>query len=380
MASSKKEAIFVKHSSSSWAVRRDIPLAILAWLSLIFISFWLLGHISRSVLIFVIAAILAFALVPAVRFLEHFLPRLFAILVVYLVVLSGLGILFYIVISAATHQSLMLAHNMRVLLTPVGHNTSSPLVLTLKSFGITQPQLTEASKQLTAYAESLTHSIIPFLKSIFTSLLDTLIVAVLSIYLLLDGEKFFMWLHKNVPDSQQGKVQFLLKTLQRVVGDYIRGQFLLAVIIGLLVGIGMFLFHVPYAVLLGLFAFIFAFVPILGTFVSGAFCVLLALTKGWVLALLVLVYFIVIHVVEGDIVGPRIVGKALGLHPLVSILALIAGTELYGVLGALFAAPVAGVGQAIVVTFWSEWKATHKKSFAKGKKRNKSNHRKEREL
>ena len=105
----------------------------------------------------------------------------------------------------------------------------------------------------------------------------------------------------------------------------------------------------------------------LGTLVSGAICVLLALTKGWVTAVIVLVYFVVVHVIEGDVVGPRIVGKAIGLNPVVSLAALIAGAELFGITGALFASPVAGVLQALLIAVWIEWRATHPKEFQRAK-------------
>jgi predicted PurR-regulated permease PerM len=124
---------------------------------------------------------------------------------------------------------------------------------------------------------------------------------------------------------------------------------------------------VPFALLLGVLAFVLEFIPVLGTLVSGAICVLLALTKGWVIALIVLVYFVVVHVIEGDVVGPRIVGKAVGLHPVVSLAALIAGAELFGIAGALLAAPVAGVLQALLIAIWIEWRATHPKAFRRTK-------------
>jgi predicted PurR-regulated permease PerM len=72
----------------------------------------------------------------------------------------------------------------------------------------------------------------------------------------------------------------LLETLQRVVGGYIRGQLFLCTLIGLLVGVGMQIMGVPYALLLGVLAFILEFIPVLGTLVSGAICVLFALTHG----------------------------------------------------------------------------------------------------
>jgi predicted PurR-regulated permease PerM len=120
---------------------------------------------------------------------------------------------------------------------------------------------------------------------------------------------------------------------------------------------------VPYALLLGVLAFVLEFIPVLGTLVSGAICVLLALTKGWFWAIIVLAYFVFVHIIEGDVVGPRIVGKAIGLHPVVSLVALIAGGELFGIWGALFASPVAGVLQAFLVAIWSEWRETHPQEF-----------------
>ena len=120
---------------------------------------------------------------------------------------------------------------------------------------------------------------------------------------------------------------------------------------------------VPFALLLGVLAFVLEFIPVLGTLVSGAICVLLALTKGWIFAVIVLAYFVIVHVIEGDVVGPRIVGKAIGLHPVVSLAALIAGAELFGIVGALFASPVAGVLQALLVAIWMQWRSAHPRDF-----------------
>ena len=76
-------------------------------------------------------------------------------------------------------------------------------------------------------------------------------------------------------------------------------------------------------------------------------------------------YFLVVHAIESHIVGPRIVGHAVGLHPIISISALIAGAELFGILGALFVAPVVGVIQAIIVSIWREWRTIHPEQFPK---------------
>ena len=208
----------------------------------------------------------------------------------------------------------------------------------------------------------------PLITGVVNASLDIILVAVLSVYLLIDGSRATRWFRQNMPRRQRGRVRFLLETLQRIVGGYIRGQLLLCSIVGVLVGAGMQVLGVPYAILLGVLAFVLEFIPILGTLISGAICVLLALTKGgWVLSVIVLIYFVVVHVIEGDVVGPRIVGKAIGLHPVVALLALIIGGDLFGIWGALFASPIAGVLQAFLIAVWSEWREMHPNDFQKAK-------------
>lgn len=361
-------ATLVFMNASVWAKRRDIPLAILAWFAVIAVIVTILSHISRTVFLFAIAAILAYALVPAVNVFERFLPRWLAITLVYLAVTAGLGIIFYSVIDISIKQFTVLVFNTQDFIFP-GGNKVSPLVLSLERFGFTEQQILDAGSRLTNQLEYVTSSILPFIQGLFTSVIDILVTIIISIYLLLDGERLVNWVKRNVPRSQRGRLQFTLKTLQRIVGGYIRGQFILGVLIGFMVGIGMYLFQLPYAVLLGLMAFLLSFIPFIGTFISGAACVLIGLTKGWFVALLVLGYFILVHIIEGDILGPRIVGKALGLHPIISILAVITGAELFGIQGALFAAPVVGIVQAIVVAGWTELKELHPNEFRKGRKK-----------
>src|ERR1700681_2977104 len=90
--------------NAKWQRRRDIPLAILAWIAVGIIALMALGYVTRTVIILIIAGLLAFALAPAVKFLERFMPRFLAILIVYLVVFSGIGFLIYLTISTAASQ------------------------------------------------------------------------------------------------------------------------------------------------------------------------------------------------------------------------------------------------------------------------------------
>ena len=355
-------------AASKWTRRRDIHLAILAWIALVVVILWAAGHVAQSLLILTIASFLAFALVPAVKILQRWIPRPLAILVVYLVFLVGLGMLLYFVISTAIQQVTQLVNYVGTLLTPTGNGQLTPLEKFAQSlFGASTNQILQIRQQiinqLEGFATNIAGSTIPVLQSILGVLLDIILVAVLSIYLLLDGGRAMRWLRNNLPLRQREQGNFVLGTLERVIGGYIRGQLTLSALVGVLVGAGMGIFQVPYAVLLGVMAFILEFVPVLGTLISGVICVLLALTKGWLIAVLVLGYFIIVHVLEGDVVGPRIVGKAVGLHPIISIVALIAGAELFGLWGALFASPIAGVLQALLVEIWVQWRERHPDQF-----------------
>jgi predicted PurR-regulated permease PerM len=347
---------------NKWTRRRDIPIAILAWVLLVAFILWASWHIIRSLVLLAIAALLAFALAPTVKLLQRWMPRFIAILLVYTIVLGAISILLYFIVRTAIEQTISLSHQIRELLRPGPTSQAAQLEQLLAQFGISAGQISAARQLLIDQAERVAGDSLPILRNIIESIFDIVVVAILSIYLLLDGSRAVIWLRHNLPRAT--RADFVLDTLQRIVGGYIRGQLLLAALIGVLVGVGMSLiFQLPYAVFLGVLAFVMAFIPVLGTFISGTVCVLIGLTRGWPTALGVLIYFIVVHIIEGDIVGPRITGKAVGLHPVLSIFAVVAGSELFGIWGALFASPIVGVLQAIIIAIWTEWSTTHPEHF-----------------
>jgi predicted PurR-regulated permease PerM len=352
-----------QQNATKWARRRDIPIAILAWLVLGGVIFWLAGYIARSLLVVTVAALLAFALTPAVKLLRRVMPRVLAVIIVYLVVLSGISLLLYAIINTTIDQVSSLAETIKAFLTPHGQQQSVPIVQFFARFGVTTSQLQQVGQVIESQATGIVSNALPFLSGIADFMLNVIIVAVLSIYLLLDGPRAIGWLRRNAPMIQRERTHFFLDTLERVIGGYIRGQLIMSSTVGLLVGVGMTLLGVPYGVLLGVVAFILEFVPIIGTILSGVLCVLLALSKGWLIALFVLIYFIVVHVLEGDILAPRIVGRAVGVHPAVSLFALLAGAELFGIWGAVLGSPLAGLIQAVLVTVWQDWRTNHPEQF-----------------
>lgn len=351
-----------------WINARDRGLAILIWLALLLVVFWLLSHIVTTLLLIGLAAILAYALTPAVKLLDRWLPRSLAVVIVYIVALSALGALAYLIFSTAVSQITNLAQNLPDLLKPSTPGNPSGIAQLLRPLGVTDDQVNEVRQQVINWAEASAGQIatqaLPIITGIASAIVDLVLVIVLSIYLVIDGPRAITWMRHAAPVRHLNRMMFFLDTLGHTVGGYIRGEIFMAVLIGVLVGGGMFFFGLPYALLLGVLAAVFEFVPILGTLASGATCVLIALpTKGWVIALLVLGYFVVVHVLEGDVIGPRIIGRALGLHPVVAIAALVAGAELFGIWGAIFAAPLTGLIQAVLVALWTQWRQSHPEEF-----------------
>lgn len=347
--------------ASRWARRRDIPIAILAWLVLAGLLLWGAGYVAHSLLAVMVAALLAFALTPAVKLLQRFMPRMLAVMIVYLVVLSGISLLLYEIINTSISQVSTLITNIQALLN--SPQQLSSITKFFGRFGVSSDQLTSIVRAIEQQATGIVGGALPLLSGVANFVLDVIIVAILSIYLLLDGARAVDWLRRNAPMMQRERIHFFLDTLERVIGGYIRGQLIMSSLVGVLVGVGMALFHVPYAVLLGVVAFILEFIPIIGTIISGALCVLIALSHGWLIALFVLLYFVGVHILEGDILAPRIVGAAVGVHPAISLFALLAGAELFGIWGAVLGSPLAGIIQAVLVTAWQDWRANHPEQF-----------------
>jgi predicted PurR-regulated permease PerM len=345
-----------------WVRRRNIAFTILCWIAIAGVIIWMASQVYHAIIVLVMACVLAYALFPAVEMLRRWMPRWLAILLVYLALFAVVGGFGYLLVSTAVTEVKAHIAEIKNAFGPGG--TLGLVVQQLEAAGISSAQIDAFSSTLSGALGSTAKDLPDVLSRFFNGVLDTVLVVVVSVYLVIDGERLANWANTRTPRRYRGYVQGFLSGLQRVVGGYIRGQLSMALLVGVLVGLGMFFLRVPFAPLLGLLAFVLEFIPIIGTLISGAICFLIALTQGWPLALVVLAYFVVVHVIEGDVLGPRIVGQAVGLHPVVSIIALAAGAERFHVWGALFSAPLAGLLQVVIVDMWQEWRKAHADEFS----------------
>lgn len=350
-------------SDNRWAHRRDAAVAILGWSLIVAGILWLAAHFVHTLLMLALAALFAYALAPAVTVLRRFLPKWAALAIVYIAVLVIVGAIFFLLISAIITEVTGLASQVTMLLSPSGPTADTPLYRALKSLGVSSSQIAGLRNWATSQLAGAAGAAAPIVTGFASGLLDIVLVTVLSIYMLVDGPRVVDWLRHGMPINQRMRSEFLLDTLERVAGGYIRGELILCSLIGLLVGVGMQLIGVPFATLLGVLAFFFEFIPFLGPLLSAAACLIAGASMGWLTLVLILAYFIFIHIIEGYVVGPRVFGRSLGLHPAVAIVALLAGGEVFGLWGALFAAPLAGMIQVFLTSLWSEWRESHPQQF-----------------
>jgi predicted PurR-regulated permease PerM len=344
---------------TDWQRALFLPLTILAWMAVVIVALWLMSHLIKTIVTLILAAVVAFALTPVVTFLNRYMPRGIAIAVAYLLGFAILFTMLSLLVLTAAAQITSLVHQIPYYDQQI-HQHQPQILRFLKPLGITAAKFREWQSHSTSYLQSTGTAVASQSVSIATGVLgaviDIILVLILSVYLTANGQRISTRLARETPTGQRGHMDLLIGTVTQVVGGYIRGQLALAALIGFLVGFGMYILHVPYAVLLGLLAFFMEFIPVLGVLISGAICVIIALFQGVITAVLVLAYFVFVHIIEGDIVGPRIMGHAVGIHPATALLALVAGTELFGIWGALFAAPLAGFLQAIGTAAWREYR------------------------
>jgi len=129
----------------------------------------------------------------------------------------------------------------------------------------------------------------------------------------------------------------------------------MALIIGFSAGVGSSLLGVHYPILIGILAFFFELIPMVGPILASLPAVMISLTQPFPLVVYVIVFFIVMQLLENNVLAPRITGGAVGLHPVAALLAIVIGADLGGVVGALFAVPVAGVASVLIAAVWKGW-------------------------
>ena len=329
-----------------WQKALIVLLTLLAGAALLWVVWQIVSPILHTLVLFGLAAVLAFALSGPVDMLSHRLGnRLVAIIITYLVVGSVVIGGFTLIAGPFVHQATELADALPQYANDL--QARAPEVqTTLGQYGI-QTDIDQLKTQAVAAVEQggtdVLKNLVGTLAEVGGVLLDIVLALVISLYLLVDGPRFGQRSLAIIPPEHRPKAVFLQDNVSRVLGGYLRGQLTLALIIGVLAGVGTALLGLPYAVVLGVLAGLFELVPMFGPILSVIPAVLVALFMPFPTVVWVVLFFLAIQQLENNVLAPRISGHAVGLHPLGAMFALLAGFQLAGLLGGLFAVPLAGV-------------------------------------
>lgn len=324
---------------------------------ILFFGYHLLARIKTFTTVFIGAIFFAYLIFPIVKWIGRRLSLGSSIAIVYasLVVLIALG--FYFIVPAISIDVQQLAHNMPALVRNAQtslENPSSPLLqhvpLQLRDYAATLPVQIEAN--LINYASRFVSTVLPVLVSFVAIAALFVVIPVVAAYMLFEAEDLKRTFLGFIPSSRQEKAQAVIADLDRVVGGYLRGQIIVALIVGILITLLLLGLHVQYAVLIGVVAGVLDVIPYVGAIAGWLPAFFIALfTNGVESSLFVTLGIVVIYQLEGHIIAPTIVSRSVELTPLAVILALIAGGELAGLPGLLLAVPVAGVLRVFIIHF-----------------------------
>ena len=168
-----------------------------------------------------------------------------------------------------------------------------------------------------------------------------LLILLSTFFLLRDGAAIWTWTLRLFPERAQDRLDQAGRAGWRTLGGYMRGQVLIALFHGISVMIILFVLQVPLAAALGVLIFLGSFIPLIGLTVTGALCVAVAvLEHGLTAGIIVAVAIIVLVQLEAHLLQPLIMSRSVEVHPLAIALAVITGTTLYGIVGALLAVPL----------------------------------------
>lgn len=310
------------------------------------------GFIKAVVGPFLIALIISYVLNPIVKLLnERKVPRTAAVLLIYAVFITSVTVVIMNLTPVFIKQLGELNEHMPELTMRAqglfdGLNENRSLPESVRN-GINNA-LFKAEQGLSAFISNFVNGI----GSTINMLMVAFIVPFLAFYILKDYRVIEKTVLATVPRAHRKNAIKLVIDIDTALGNYIRGQFLVCLLIGLFAYIGYWVIDMPYALLLASIVAVFNIIPYLGPFFGAAPAIIMASTISLKMVLLVAAVNLIVQILEGNVISPQVVGRRLHMHPLLIIFSLLVGGELAGIPGLILAVPCFAVLKVIVQHFF----------------------------
>ena len=319
---------------------------------LVGLGFWLVFRFYNVAFIFFAALVLGTAIRPAVDWLyRRKLPRAAGVIVVYLVLLALLTGFILLLAPMLVEQTKAIIAELPV------YYQSLHVSLVSSSSALIHRLALQMPAELTLNLSEGAAGGLPFgaigtalgyLGMVWRTLFIGTAMLVLAFYWTLDGERLIRTGMLRFPVERRESWYGLIAEMETKVGAYIRGLSILSLVVGLAATIAYVLIGLPSALVLGLLAGVFEAVPVVGPLLGAILPILIALSIDPSKVIWVIVATVVIQQAEGQFLVPRVMDKAVGVSPIVTILAILAFSTLFGLPGAVLAIPLAALIQILL--------------------------------
>ena len=312
---------------------------------------WFFSLIWKLLFPFVAAFVIAYLLSPIVRALaDRGVPRGLSAFVLILLALMAIAAVLLMVVPPIIGQITSLVASLDYLPGQIGA-FSERVNAWLSSFEDYEPSpyakpiidnLVLRAQDVFAALFERALAFVTSLSQLATHIVNIIITPIFTFYLLRDMPKMKRWVRERVPRRFLDEAVETYQEIDRVLAGFIRGQFIVSTTEATFIGVGLTAIGVEYALLLGIFAGFANMVPYVGTYIGGIpalVVILLGPDVGRTLVLALILY-VVVNLFDGYVLAPRIVGRRVGLHPVVTMIAMLVGAKFFGVVGFLAAVPV----------------------------------------
>ncbi len=332
---------------------------------LVFALVYILGMIKSIIIIFLVALFLSAAFNPAIDRLEkHHIPRPLGIIIMYILVIGVFVLIITSLVPIIAEQISSLAISVREMILNIVSNKDpdSWFISKIQPFAnqiwesVDQAQvmssLTNTLKDLASKLTDVAGNAIGAIFAIFNGLFNMLLVLIITFFMVVSSRHTSNFFHSLFPHKYSAYISVKTKQVSVRIGEWIRGQMLLAIVMGVLSFIVFKIIGVNYALTLGMVSALAEFVPYLGPLITFTSAALITLNQDPVLLLWLIPAYMILQFLEGNILVPLIVGRSVGLNPIVVLFALLSGATIgfnisgsigLGLVGMIIAVPVANI-------------------------------------
>ncbi len=331
------------------------PLSMLFVILIAYVVF----KIQLVLILTLLALIFATAIEGPLRRLEaRRIPRGVGILVIYVSIIGGIALLLVGIVPVVSDEASQFRDELPADIRDLQlewKDSSNPILS-----GTGADLLGRAADAIEEPPAPEQETTINVVTTIGGAIVGVLTVFAIAFYYLMEKSLLRRLVIQELRPDLQVRVNRLWDESERKVGDWLRGQLTLCLIIGVTATIGYGIMGIDFWPLLGLWAGVTEIIPILGPWIGGVPAVLVALTMGWQQALLVTGFIVILQFLENMVLVPRVMRGAVGLTPLTVFVAILAGTQFYGPIGALLAIPIAALVQILITDYLDRRRGAHR--------------------